>query len=90
MPRWVHFVQKTRAKNSHAWAPLNAVFKNIFFVLCVVGRIQSPGNIKLGFAQKQLSCLLNTNVRICLPTQPGLFLNCIVFFSLYFLQLDLL
>ncbi len=23
IPRWVHLVQKTRAKNSHAWAPLN-------------------------------------------------------------------
>jgi hypothetical protein len=23
LPRWVHLVQKTRAKNSHAWAPLN-------------------------------------------------------------------
>ena len=23
IPRWVWFVQKTRAKNSHAWAPLN-------------------------------------------------------------------
>ncbi len=22
LPRWVHLVQKTRAKNSHAWAPL--------------------------------------------------------------------
>ncbi len=22
IPRWVRFVQKTRAKNSHAWAPL--------------------------------------------------------------------
>jgi hypothetical protein len=22
LPRWVRFVQKTRAKNSHAWAPL--------------------------------------------------------------------
>jgi len=22
IPRWVHLVQKTRAKNSHAWAPL--------------------------------------------------------------------
>jgi hypothetical protein len=27
IPIWVWFVQKTRAKNSHAWAPL----KNIFF-----------------------------------------------------------
>jgi hypothetical protein len=24
MPRWVPLVQKTRAKNSHAWAPLRA------------------------------------------------------------------
>jgi hypothetical protein len=24
LPRWVHLVQKTRAKNSHAWAPLRA------------------------------------------------------------------
>ncbi len=24
IPRWVRFVQKTRAKNSHAWAPLSA------------------------------------------------------------------
>ena len=23
IPRWVRFVQKTRAKNSHAWAPLS-------------------------------------------------------------------
>ncbi len=23
IPRWVHLVQKTRTKNSHAWAPLN-------------------------------------------------------------------
>jgi hypothetical protein len=23
LPRWVYLVQKTRAKNSHAWAPLN-------------------------------------------------------------------
>jgi hypothetical protein len=23
LPRWVHVVQKTRAKNSHAWAPLS-------------------------------------------------------------------
>ncbi len=23
IPRWVHLVQKTRAKNSHAWAPLS-------------------------------------------------------------------
>ncbi len=22
IPRWVHLVEKTRAKNSHAWAPL--------------------------------------------------------------------
>jgi hypothetical protein len=22
LPRWIHLVQKTRAKNSHAWAPL--------------------------------------------------------------------
>ncbi len=22
IPRWVHLVQKTRVKNSHAWAPL--------------------------------------------------------------------
>jgi len=26
IPRWVHFVQKTRAKNSHAWAPLKYMF----------------------------------------------------------------
>ncbi len=25
IPRWVRFVQKTRAKNSHAWAPFNRV-----------------------------------------------------------------
>ncbi len=25
IPRWVHLVQKTRAKNSHAWAPLSMV-----------------------------------------------------------------
>jgi hypothetical protein len=24
IPRWVHLVQKTRAKNSHAWAPLTS------------------------------------------------------------------
>ncbi len=26
LPRWVHVVQKTRAKNSHAWAPLILFF----------------------------------------------------------------
>jgi hypothetical protein len=25
IPRWVHLVQKTRAKKSHAWAPLKVV-----------------------------------------------------------------
>ncbi len=25
IPRWVHLVQKTRAKNSHAWAPLKGL-----------------------------------------------------------------
>ncbi len=25
IPRWVHLVQKTRAKNSHAWAPLRVI-----------------------------------------------------------------
>ncbi len=25
IPRWVHLVQKTRAKNSHAWAPLISI-----------------------------------------------------------------
>ncbi len=25
IPRWVHLVQKTQAKNSHAWAPLRNV-----------------------------------------------------------------
>ncbi len=25
IPRWVHLVQKTRAKNSHAWAPLRSI-----------------------------------------------------------------
>ncbi len=25
IPRWVRFVQKTRAKNSHAWAPLKKI-----------------------------------------------------------------
>jgi hypothetical protein len=25
IPRWVRFVQKTRAKNSHAWAPLKDI-----------------------------------------------------------------
>ncbi len=27
-PRWVRLVQKTLAKNSHAWAPLNAFHRN--------------------------------------------------------------
>jgi hypothetical protein len=25
IPIWVHFVQKTQSKNSHAWAPLNII-----------------------------------------------------------------
>jgi hypothetical protein len=25
LPRWVHLVQKSRAKNSHAWSPLRVV-----------------------------------------------------------------
>jgi hypothetical protein len=25
IPRWVHLMQKTRAKNSHAWAPLKGL-----------------------------------------------------------------
>ncbi len=28
LPRWVRLVQKTRAKNSHAWAPLRVFEKN--------------------------------------------------------------
>ena len=28
IPRWVHLVQKTQAKNSHAWAPLIDKEKN--------------------------------------------------------------
>jgi hypothetical protein len=27
IPGWVRFVQKTQAKNSHAWAPLNALLR---------------------------------------------------------------
>ena len=30
IPRWVRFVQKTRAKNSHAWAPLKVPKREIF------------------------------------------------------------
>jgi hypothetical protein len=30
IPIWVWFVQKTRAKNSHAWAPLRICVRNIF------------------------------------------------------------
>jgi hypothetical protein len=32
LPRWVHLVQKTRAKNSHAWAPLKGT---VYSSLCV-------------------------------------------------------
>jgi hypothetical protein len=35
LPRWVHLVQKTRAKNSHAWAPLNLKF--FVFQRCICG-----------------------------------------------------
>jgi hypothetical protein len=31
IPKWVRLVQKTRAKNSHAWAPLTA--RDIYFFL---------------------------------------------------------
>jgi hypothetical protein len=30
LPRWVRLVQKTRAKNSHAWAPLKVPKREIF------------------------------------------------------------
>ncbi len=30
LPRLVHLVQKTRAKNSHAWAPLKGPKREIF------------------------------------------------------------
>ncbi len=30
IPIWVWFVQKTRAKNSHAWAPLKVPKREIF------------------------------------------------------------
>jgi hypothetical protein len=30
LPRWVRLVQKTRAKNSHAWAPLKVPNHEIF------------------------------------------------------------
>ena len=37
IPRWVHLVQKTQAKNSHAWAPLKVPkyenFSSAFFAL---------------------------------------------------------
>jgi hypothetical protein len=35
LPRWVYLVQKTRAKNSHAWTPLN--FKFFVFQRCICG-----------------------------------------------------
>jgi hypothetical protein len=37
IPRWVHLVQKTRANNSHAWAPLRFTLRcrQADFVSCV-------------------------------------------------------
>jgi hypothetical protein len=44
LPRWVHVVQKTRAKISHAWAPLSETkdgegWKEIDIIIC---RKQGP------------------------------------------------
>jgi hypothetical protein len=38
IPRWVRLVQKTRLKNSHAWAPLNKSMQH------KLGGLTNPGN----------------------------------------------
>ncbi len=44
IPRWVRFVQKTTAKNSHAWAPLNKWGKMIV-TMCISETVYSSSMI---------------------------------------------
>ena len=36
IPRWVRLEQKTRAKNSHAWAPLKVPKREIFLTELII------------------------------------------------------
>ncbi len=43
IPRWVHLVQKTRAKNSHAWAPLRVLRVLRVFLLSIHSHLYTNG-----------------------------------------------
>jgi len=51
IPRWVHLVQKTRAKNSHAWAPLK-VPKRENFSLAFFAQSEPTWVCDLGSGEK--------------------------------------
>jgi hypothetical protein len=52
IPRWVHLVQKTRAKNSHAWAPLT---ETVYCAVCVV--FSSQQSAEVGKDKSSQDCL---------------------------------
>jgi hypothetical protein len=50
IPKWVHLVQKTRAKNSHAWAPLmsfDAIWHPVLSGLVSPGRVSWSSSVNL-------------------------------------------
>ncbi len=46
IPRWVHLVQKTRAKNSYAWAPLSC--QQSYIAPIVAGVVDTCGKFAAG------------------------------------------
>jgi hypothetical protein len=60
IPKWVWFVQKTRAKNSHAWAPLNeAQFWKIFQTSLKILLLKKLKRKPLDGGEAKLSACLN-------------------------------
>ena len=47
--RWVCFVQKTRSKNSHAWAPLILLFSNSYVCQATTSQVADPHHCESGF-----------------------------------------
>jgi hypothetical protein len=60
MPRWVHLVQKTRAKNSHAWAPLRKLCRVPPFPLKICLLISKMKQNWIRFAYVSLVHLKNS------------------------------
>jgi hypothetical protein len=67
IPRWVHLVQKTRAKNSHAWAPLRFFCKSTFES---VMRKENYCERRNKLSSRKQVALPNPHIHLCL-FKPG-------------------